>query len=184
VAGEASARRVVAGERFGWERPQSMQEPTEAVLEPPAVEAQNPAPEAPRPVRARRAPKPLSAVELFEQAHLARRAGRMGDAAAAYGELMREHPGDRRAGLSAFEVGRIRMDALGDPRGAIEAFRQALTSKGAAAYREDAMARIAFAHDALGEQQACRDARERYLSRYPAGVHRAALSARCGDVGQ
>jgi hypothetical protein len=41
-------------------------------------------------------------------------------------------------------------------------------------------ARIAIAHDALGERDACRRARERYLSRYPSGVHRADLAGRCG----
>ncbi|MDD9938452.1 MAG: FecR domain-containing protein [Myxococcales bacterium] len=181
VPGGEASRRVLAGERFVWD-PSARPEP---VPEPEAEESE-PVVEQPRPERSsrKRAPAPPTAAELFERANVARRSGRMAAAVDAYEQLVREHGQDARAGLSSFEVGRIRMDALGDPRGAIAAFRRALSASGGSSYREDAMARIALAHDALGEHGACRKARERYLSRYPAGVHRAALSARCGDAGQ
>jgi tetratricopeptide (TPR) repeat protein len=116
---------------------------------------------------------------IFQRANLARRAGQMSDAADAYAELLRKHHNDRRAGLSAFELGRIRMDALDDPRGAVKAFTQALRLSPDAGFREDALARIVFAQDALGQRVACKNARDRYLAGYPQGVHVASLTARC-----
>ncbi|MDH5673015.1 MAG: FecR domain-containing protein [Myxococcales bacterium] len=181
----AAVRRVTAGERFGWDgaaRVQAQALP-EAPLDPPPEALPGDAPE-PHATSGRRAKAPAmpSARQLFEQAHLARRAGRLKEAAEAYGLLVSRYPGDVRAGLSAFEVGRIRMDALGDARGAIAAFQKALSLEGKGSYREDALARIALAYDALGDGVACRRARERYLSSYAAGVHRAALSTSCGDA--
>jgi TolA-binding protein len=116
---------------------------------------------------------------LFSRASLARRAGRMQDAADGYAELLKRYPNDGRAGLSAFELGRIRMDALADPTGAISALEQALRISGTASFHEDALARIVVASDALGRRQDCRDARARYLARYPNGVHAQVLAARC-----
>lgn len=134
---------------------------------------------APR-AEAARAPEPSEDPSaLFSRASLARRAGRMQDAADGYAELLQRFPSDGRAGLSAFELGRIRMDALSDPTGAIAALEQALRTGGTASFHEDALARIVVASDALGRRQACRDARARYLARYPNGVHAQVLAARC-----
>jgi tetratricopeptide (TPR) repeat protein len=120
-----------------------------------------------------------AAARVFERANLARRAGRMRDAADAYAELLARYPRDRRAGLSAFELGRIRMDALADPRGAIAALERAAAAGDAASFHEDALARMVVAYDAEGRREACRKARERYLGRYPTGVHAHVLSGRC-----
>jgi transmembrane sensor len=120
-----------------------------------------------------------AAARVFERASLARRAGRMRDAADAYAQLLARYPRDRRAGLSAFELGRIRMDALSDPRGAIEALERAAAAGAAASFHEDALARMVVAYDAEGRREACRKARERYLERYPAGVHANVLAGRC-----
>jgi hypothetical protein len=103
----------------------------------------------------------------------------MRDAADAYADLLARHPGDARAGLSAFELGRIRMDALDDHAGAIQALERALAAGSNASFHEDALARIVVASDALGRGDACRKARARYLERYPDGVHANALAARC-----
>ena len=116
---------------------------------------------------------------VFSRASLARRAGRMRDAADGYAELLQRFPADTRAGLSAFELGRIRMDALADPAGAIDALEHALRTSGTASFHEDALARIVIASDALGRRQVCRDARARYLARYPNGVHAQVLATRC-----
>jgi tetratricopeptide (TPR) repeat protein len=116
---------------------------------------------------------------LFRRASLARRAGRMQEAAEGYAELLARHPRDARAGLSAFELGRIRMDALDDAAGAIQALERAVAAGSGASFHEDALARIVVASDALGRGAACRKARERYLARYPDGVHAHALAARC-----
>ncbi len=147
--------------------------------------AERPEPEgAPQPLApAHGAQAPASpghgAAGLFRRASLARRAGRMQEAADGYAELLARYPRDPRAGLCAFELGRIRMDALGDPAGAIEALQRAVAIGAESSFHEDALARIVVADDALGRQEACRSARDRYLERYPRGVHAKALAARC-----
>lgn len=120
--------------------------------------------------------------DLFVRATVARRAGMMGQAADDYAEVMTRFPKDPRVPIAAFELGRIRMDALGDSRGAAAAFSQALRSR-SFANREDALARLAISFDALGDTRACRKARRRYLSEYPAGVHTKALLGLCADGG-
>lgn len=117
---------------------------------------------------------------LFAQASVARRAGLMRESADCYEELVRVYPRDSRTGLSAFELGRIRMDALDDARGAAQAFTDALRLSPHAGFREDALARLAIAEDALGDRDSCRAVRERYESEFANGVHSASLAALCG----
>jgi TolA-binding protein len=119
------------------------------------------------------------ASELFGQATLARRAGRMKEAAESYHTLLERFPNDARTGVSAFELGRLRMDALNDAAGAIAALERALKAGTSASFREDALARIVVASDALGRTQQCLRARERYAEQYPNGVHKSALAQRC-----
>lgn len=121
-----------------------------------------------------------SARELFEKAGESRRAGDAAGAARAYEELLKLHPSDGRASLSAFELGRLRMDRLGDRAGAIVALERALASNLGPSFREDALARLVSAQAAQGNYAACGRARDRYLASYPAGVHAAAVATRCG----
>jgi TolA-binding protein len=122
-----------------------------------------------------------AARELFEKAGERRRAGDAAGAAAAYEELLRLHPSDGRASLSAFELGRLRMDRLGDSAGAISALERALSLNVGPSFREDALARLVSIYAAQGNFGACAKARDRYLSSYPAGVHAAAVTSRCGS---
>jgi len=117
---------------------------------------------------------------LFKRANLARRTGQVHEAAEAYTELLRRYPTDSRAGLVAFELGRLRMDALSQPKAAVDAFELALRNSPRASYREDALARIVVARDQLGEREACRIARDKYLHEFTNGVHALALGNRCG----
>ena len=71
------------------------------------------------------------------------------------------------------------MDALGDRRGAIDALERAVAAGATASFHEDALARMVVAYDAEGRRDACRKARERYLARYPSGVHAHVLAGRC-----
>jgi tetratricopeptide (TPR) repeat protein len=132
-----------------------------------------------RPGVSRDAAADAGASHVFKRASVARRAGRMREAADAYAALLARYPSDARAGLSAFELGRIRMDALGDPEGAIAALAHAADAGTGTSFHEDALARIALAYDALGRNGACREARDRYLAEYPHGVHAHALAAQC-----
>jgi transmembrane sensor len=119
--------------------------------------------------------------ELLDQANLARRAGRLDDAADLYEDLVIRYPRDRRASLAAFELGRLRMDSLRDMNGAVRALERALKLDSHGAFAEDALARLVLAEEASGDQQACSRARSRYLARYPEGVHAAHVSERCGN---
>src|SRR4029077_978884 len=115
------------------------------------------------------APIPEDVRALFLRANVARRAGLMQDAAEAYAELLRLFPRDGRAAVSAFELGRIRMDALDDPRGAAQAFGEALRLSKRGQFREDALARLAIASDMIGDLESCKKHRERYLADFPTG---------------
>lgn len=138
--------------------------------------------EAPQGRRGRGRVQARAAEELFGQANVARRAGRVAEAAKLYAELVGRHARDRRAALAAFELGRIRMDSLGDLRGAVEALDRALKLDARRAFAEDALARLVLAQEALGDRAACTRARERYLNRYAEGVHAQHVAVRCGGI--
>jgi hypothetical protein len=120
-----------------------------------------------------------SASEIFSRAQSARLAGRAAEAARAFDDLRLHHRTDARAGLAAFELGRIRLDDLADPAGAADAFQDAIALSPGASYREDAEARRVEALDSLHDGARCITARDAYLARYPSGVFRAAVARRC-----
>jgi TolA-binding protein len=115
---------------------------------------------------------------LFEQASSSWREGRITQAAEAYQALLTAYPRDARAGLAAFELGRLRMDRLGDLPGAVRALERAVAS--GAGFREDALARLVKAYAGVGNVPACRRTREQYLREYANGVHRLAVTQACG----
>lgn len=131
----------------------------------------------PRIRRAARSPSVPDARALFEQAREARQAGSLAEAARLYAEIVTQHGDDPRADVAAFELARLRMDHLGDTRGALGALDRALSGGGP--FREDAMARRAVLLDRLGRERECRSARDAYLEAFPAGVHRAEVGALC-----
>jgi len=122
--------------------------------------------------------KPPSAKELLEAADAARVAGRSRDAAALLDILRRRHRSDSRAGLAAFELGRLRLDALGDPAGAVEAFDDALALAPSATFADDAEARRVEALERARDPR-CRGARDAFLARHPKSVHVVEVTARC-----
>ena len=136
-------------------------------------------PESP-PVAGSAAPVAAGARELFEKAGERRRSGDAAGAAQAYEELLKIHPSDARASLAAFELGRLRMDRLGDSAGAITALERAVALNVGPTFREDALARLVSVYAKLGNFAACARARDRYLASYPTGVHATAVGTRCG----
>jgi transmembrane sensor len=126
-------------------------------------------------------PMDLSAKQLLERANQARRDGDARAAAQDYQLLLNRFPGDGRAGLSAFELGRLRMDRLGDLPGAVEALKRAVQLAPGSGFREDAMARLVTAYQRTGQTSACKQARERYLSAYPSGVHAQKVARACAS---
>jgi tetratricopeptide (TPR) repeat protein len=127
-----------------------------------------------------RPPHEVGARELLDLGNAARRAGDAAGAARAYEQLLTLHPTDGRAGLAAFELGRLRMDRLGDVPGAIQALQKAVMMAPGAGFREDAMARLVDAYTRAGATDRCRSAQRAYLSSYPNGVHATAVSRACG----
>jgi hypothetical protein len=119
-----------------------------------------------------------SARELLETANAARLAGRPRDAAAAFDALRRHYRTDPRAGLAACELGRLRLDAFGDPKLAVEAFDDAIALAPDAPFREDAEARLVEALDGMHSPR-CATEKAAYFARYSSGLHAAAVGARC-----
>jgi len=171
VKGRAGLVRLTAGQSFR-EDPEPLRGTASAQLpvDPPAAPSLSP----PAPSAA-----PASARELLDQANWARRSGQTRDAAQAYETLLRRFPNDGRAGLAAFELGRLRMDSLADFAGAAQALERAVALAPGSAFREDALARLTLAYTRLGRHADCARARSRYLTSYPNGVHKDAVSARC-----
>ncbi|HET9960155.1 MAG TPA: FecR domain-containing protein [Polyangiaceae bacterium] len=124
------------------------------------------------------------AAELLEIANAARRGGDLVGAARAYEALLSRFPADARSGLAAFELGRLRLDRLGNPRGAVQAFERAIALAPGAGFREDAMARLVDAYSALGAVERCKAARKSYLNSYPNGVRATAMAVKCGSADQ
>ncbi len=137
-----------------------------------------PAAPAGKPHPAARAARPAAdARALFEQARSQWRAGKMAEAAQTYQALLATHPRDPRAGLAAFELGRLRMDRLNDLPGAVQALEQAVALAPGAELREDALARLVAAAAGAHDHARCARARTRYLTDYPSGVHHRTVSA-------
>jgi len=126
-------------------------------------------------------PAAADARELFEQARRQWRAGRIAEAARTYQALLSAYPRDPRAGLAAFELGRLRMDRLDDMPGAVQALEQAVALAPGAELREDALARLVAASAAAHDRARCARARTRYLTDYPVGVHHRTVSAASCD---
>jgi hypothetical protein len=122
--------------------------------------------------------KTLTPKELLEAADSARVAGRSREAAALLDEVRRHHRGDVRAALAAFQLGRLRLDTLSDPTGAVEAFDDTIALAPNAPFREDAEARRVEALERARDPR-CHESRETYLTRYPKGLHVVEVRARC-----
>jgi transmembrane sensor len=186
VAG-GETRRLGAGEQ--WSAPDGATAHA-AVVEPApsapmaAAEPAAPPPLAaapPAPAVGAAAHREESAKELFDEAQRARADGRPSDAARAFDRLRHAFPQDPRAALSAFELGRLRLDALSDPRGAEEALRDAIALGPASPFREDAESRRVEALWRMGDLSGCAAARASYLARWPRGTYRRAVEVSCGD---
>jgi transmembrane sensor len=173
-----------AGQAWSQRQLSAAAEPT---LLPPAAPtvvaepASLPPPAAPEPAAkpARKTREPVeTASELFQRANRERMEGHAQAAAAAYEKLRKSYPRDARAGLAAFELGRIRLDTLHDPQAALTAFEFALAHPRGFVV-EDAEALKIDALSRLGDAVACARARDRFLLQYPKGAQRARVTAAC-----
>jgi transmembrane sensor len=157
--------------------------PTSKVDEPPSASptiATDPTPSALPSASVAALPSPrIGAKELWSQAEAARASKRFQDEALALNTLRLRHRSDPRAGLAAFELGRLRQDTLHDPAGAAEAFADAIVLAPSGPFREDAEARRIEALDTAGRRDQCAEAKAAFMARYPAGIHRQRVSVMC-----
>ncbi|MFT3765928.1 MAG: FecR domain-containing protein [Minicystis sp.] len=126
-----------------------------------------------------RSARALSPEALFDRADAARLAGRHAEAAADFERFHRRFPDDPRAGLAAYELGRIRLGSLHDPRGAASAF-EAVLLRPSDPFREDAEAGRVEALANLGDREACTRARAAFLARYPRSPQAGRVARLCG----
>jgi hypothetical protein len=85
--------------------------------------------------------------------------------------ILREFPDDPARGVVALTLGRIRLDALHQPRAAAAAFKIAIKSKGIPTpLKEQAYARCVEAFHLAGENASARSMRDLYERRFPSGV--------------
>lgn len=142
----------------------------------PALDVIPEPPPRPRVVRSVEPVEPVESVDaLMARADEARRAGRNDEAVALLERAMAED--DPSAGVAAFTLGRLELDALDRPDRAVRAFSRALSLSLPPRLREDARARIVTAHQRAGDDAAARRAAEAYLAEHPSGRHAARVRA-------
>lgn len=121
----------------------------------------------------------LDADALLARANAARIAGHTGLAAADYDRFRTRFPQDTRAGLAAFELGRIRLDTLHDPAGALGALSFALAHNRGGFATEDAQALRIDAFARLGDAAGCVRARDAFVAAHPVSAHLARVQRAC-----
>ncbi|MDI1437436.1 FecR domain-containing protein [Polyangium sorediatum] len=134
---------------------------------------------APAPLVSARSARALSPEALFDRASAARLDGRHADAAADFERFYRRFPDDPRAGLAAYELGRIRLGSLRDPQGAAAAF-EAVLERPSDPFREDAEAARVEALANLDDREACLRARDAFLARHPRSLQAGRVARLCG----
>jgi len=117
--------------------------------------------------------------ELLEKAELLRISGKSRESAEVLDKLRRTFRTDRRAGLAAFELGRIRMDVFGDLAGSLEALNDAIQLSPGASFREDAQSRLVQIFYRQGNLDRCRNAKLDYLKHFPNGAASKVVSRLC-----
>jgi transmembrane sensor len=176
------ARRMAAGED-GWFPPLVVSPPTGAAdadakgkasrpvrhggaarklatSAPPSTVAESTAPAVPP-----AADQHADAAKLMADADRARLAGRFEDGAALLQRLIREHPGDPRAPLAAFSLGRLLVGELGRPAEAAQAFARARALAPDGPLANDALAREAEAWARAGDPDRARAREAEYRAR-------------------
>lgn len=163
--GAGEHRRIALRARPALERAESPRANRKARKRPPA---KRPAPAGKEDARA-----------LFARAREADRTGDFATARAQYEKLLRAFPKDPRAGLAAYEIGRILMDRKGDLAGAARQLERSLRIAPKGPIADDATARLVRLYERRGQSKRCHELRARYLREFPAGRHRQEVARRC-----
>ena len=123
----------------------------------------------PRAPRSEAASSP-SASALLERADAERLSGDLAAAAATLRELLGRYPGDRRAALASFTLGKVER-ARDRAAEAAKAFQTSFSLAPDGSVAEDALAEEAVAWAAANNPAAARAAAELYTRRFPVGTH-------------
>jgi transmembrane sensor len=138
----------------------------DARVEPPAALDGPPSPRS----ATRESASAPSASALLDRADAERRSGDMVSAAATLREFVTRHPNDRRAALGWFTLGKVERARDRAASGA-KAFRKSFSLAPDGPLGEDALAEEAAAWAAANNTGEAQTAAERYLRRFPDGVH-------------
>jgi transmembrane sensor len=115
------------------------------------------------------------AADLMLAADVARLSAHPQAAVAPLRTLCERYPNDKRAPVAAFTLGRVLLDDLGRAAEAAEAFEAAATAWPSGPLAHDALARAVEAWQRADRHERARPLAERYLRRFPAGRHAAAM---------
>ncbi len=117
-------------------------------------------------------PEPPTVDELWKRADGARKHGDYGAAIAALRTLVSDHPGDGRAALAAFSLGRVLLDSGGSAQTAARAFAKARKLSPEGPLVEDALLREVEAWLLAGDIRRVRSRTRTYLRQFPNGRYR------------
>lgn len=107
---------------------------------------------------------------LLAEADLARRAGRLDEAARALRAAIAEHSSDPRVSTALFSLARVER-RRGRDAAAAQAFERSYAADPDAVLAEDALAEAAVSWAACGRADRARADAARYLERFPSGVY-------------
>ncbi|MFP2924666.1 tetratricopeptide repeat protein [Pyxidicoccus sp. 3LG] len=114
------------------------------------------------------APAPVAAPEdLLRKANALRAGGRWKEAEALYLRIIRAEPSSLASYVARVASGSLRLEHLGDARGALRHFQEALRLQPQGVLGQEARHGIAEAHRALGDSPAEARALEAFLSSHP-----------------
>lgn len=116
-----------------------------------------------------------SAEDLLLAVDSARLAGHVEEAANLLRKLLREHPGDTRAPLAAFTLGRMLLMELARPREAAAVFAEARRLSPCGPFAEDALAREVEAFSQAGLTAEAHARAQEYCRVYPKGIRLATV---------
>jgi len=125
-----------------------------------------------------------TAAELLAEAQALRAARDWQGAAAAYGAIVDSHGGSTEARSAAISAATIRLDHLGDPRGALRMFDGYLARHGAGALAQEAAWGRCRALRALGREAEELRALEAFVAAYPGALEADRARSRLLEIGK
>jgi transmembrane sensor len=197
------ARRLPAGESLEvFEAPPAVETPlapARAAAPPPDRTATAAVPSAPAPARwrelarsgrnqeafaalgphgVRRESSRLAIEDLFALSDVARLSGHPDEAVAPLERILAEFSRDPQASLAAFALGRLELDALGQPERAAPALRRALELGIPRTLKEDVRSRLVEAYARMGDSTGARAAADAYAREFPNGRYARTIESR------